>query len=343
MASSSSSSQTDKDIPPPVTDANGSKIELRPYYGEKDLKYVHYLVYSTAFDQVPAGVRYILSSPFVLGSWLAIFAILFVFVPDQLTSFGFPNELMLGIRIAVVVASLGGGLLFFYWYVDHYTVADKVHKALANDLKDPGAYYRTDQGNFWLLTVQNQPVACIGVDMHKITVMEQDPEEPNLAGSQAIREAQWPKTAAFLASIDDKLRGFVTRSTKKKNGSKKVLFKAHKENEASIRRLAVKTNLQDHGLSTPLLKRVAFWAHSHQIEYLYAETNQLQTKLENILSKRHGYELVSTTKTGWTGYKKVWRLDVKYWMSKEIDAREQQKEKEQEEKEMDELKDYFKK
>ncbi|KAI9271766.1 hypothetical protein BDA99DRAFT_500925 [Phascolomyces articulosus] len=343
MASTSSTSQTNPNIPPPATDANGSKIELRPYYGEKDLQYVHYLVYSTAFDLVPRGVRYILSSPFVLSAWVLVFASLFVLIPKQLASFGWPQELMLAARIAIVVASMGGGLLFFYWFVDHFVVATQVYRALANDLKDPGAYYRTDQGNFWLLTVQNQPVGCIGMDMHKNTVMEQAPEDPNLAGSSAIRQAQWPKTAAFLASVDDTLRGIVMGKKEKKDQQGRVLFKAHKPNEASIRRLAVKSNLQDHGLSTPLLKRVAFWAHSHQVEYLYAETNQLETKLADILSKRHGYELVSTTKAGWTGYKKVWRLDVKFWMDKEVAEREKQKELEQEAKEMDELKDYFKK
>ncbi|KAI8147333.1 hypothetical protein BJV82DRAFT_343941 [Fennellomyces sp. T-0311] len=331
MAPSSSS-----DIPPPATDANGSKIEMRPYYGQKDLNYVHYLVYSTSFDLVPKGVRRLLTSPLVISSWLAVFAALYVLIPQQLASYGWPNELMLAVKIAVVIASTGGGLLGLSWYVDRYVVGNPVYAALANDLRDPGEYYRKDDGNFWLLTVQGQPVACIGMDHHQTTVMEAAPGPANMANSQEIQQADWPKVAAFLARIDDTMRNFLA-----KKPAPKVFFKAHKPNEASVRRLHVKSNLQDQGLSTPLLKRVAFWAHSHQVEYLFAETNELQGKLAEILRKRHGYELVSTTKTGFFGKTKLWRLDVKLWMSKEIEARDQQKLKEDEKKEVEELKEYM--
>jgi N-acetylglutamate synthase-like GNAT family acetyltransferase len=92
-----------------------------------------------------------------------------------------------------------------------------------------------------------------------------------------------------------------------------VLFNPHKENEATLQRLAIKTEYQDHGLSTILIKRVILWAHSHKIEHLFATTDELQNKMADILSKRHGFQKVSVKKTGFYSYETLWKLDVKEW------------------------------
>ncbi|KAI7887143.1 hypothetical protein K492DRAFT_233025 [Lichtheimia hyalospora FSU 10163] len=326
-------------LPPVARDAAGNKIEMRPYYGDKDLNYVHYLVYSTDFDLVPRGVRRLLQSPVVMSVWLAIFASVYTWVPPYLVNLIGAEQLLLYIRIAVVIGSVGGGLLSLFWWVDKQAHA-RIQEALLHDLKDPGEYYRKDNGNFWLLTVQDQPVACIGIDHHQDNVYSaaHAPKE-NLADSEAIRQAKWPRVAYGLARIDDTIRGWVTKQHHDEN-DKKVIFKAHKPNEATLRRLAVKSNLQGKGLSTPLLKRVAFWAHAQQIEYLYAETNEHQTTMADILSKRHGYNLVSTTRVGLTGEKRLWRLDVKLWMSKELEARDQRNLEKEMQEEKEELKGY---
>ncbi|KAI9314473.1 hypothetical protein BX666DRAFT_1967021 [Dichotomocladium elegans] len=332
-----------KDIPPVIRDAAGNEIELRPYYGEKDRNYVHFLVYSTYFDLVPQGVRHLLRSPVVLGLWLAIVSFLYMWIPAHLS---WQAKFLTWVRIAIVFAGLCGGVFALFMLADQ-KAHRKIQESLQTDLKDPGAYYRTDNGNFWVLTVQGQPVACIGLDHHLEPVYKhQAPQEltHRLAEDEAIRMAHWKQVAYVLARIDDAIRSFVIRYLTKKKGdasAKEVLFDAHKPNEAHIRHLAVKTNLQSKGLSTPLLKRVAFWAHAHQIDYLFAETNELQTKASAILSKRHGYQLVSKKKNGLFGEISLWRLDVKLWMSKEIEKRELQRQERERIAEEEELKEYM--
>lgn len=338
LSSPQTTMENQNPLPPVARDAAGNKIEMRPYYGDKDLNYVHYLVYSTDFDLVPRGVRRLLQSPLVVSVWLAIFASVYTWLPPYLVGLIGADQLLLYIRIAVVIASVGGGLLSLFWWVDKQAHM-RIQEALLHDLKDPGDYYRKDNGNFWLLTVQDQPVACIGIDHHQSNVYSASPSRENLADSEAIRQAKWPRVAYVLARIDDTIRGWVTTRHREEKKDK-VIFKAHKPNEATLRRLAVKTNLQGKGLSTPLLKRVAFWAHAQQIEYLYAETNELQTTMADILSKRHGYDLVSTTRVGLTGEKRLWRLDVKLWMSKELEARDQRNLEKEMQEEKEELKGY---
>lgn len=336
---------------PTARDANGSKIEMRPYFGPGDLKYVQYLVYSTYYDKVPRGVKLLLLSPWVGPPYAAWVAFLVTYLPNQLVYLGWTPNMILGARAVVAFAAIVLGLACAFYYVDRYIVSERVIEALDNDLKDPGEYYRQDQGNFWVLTVNNVPVGCIGMDHHQSDVVKHRlaPETTSLADSEAIRQAKWKRTAYILARVDDAMRIGVNTLHKNirrllfgldKPESSKILFRAHKPNEASIRRLAVKTNLQDRGLSTPLLKRVAFWAHSHQVEYLYAETDELQPKMEEILQKRHGYELVSRKRTGLFQRTSVWRLDVKLWMSKELEAREKQRQEEELLKEEEELKEY---
>lgn len=336
---------------PTARDANGSKIEMRPYYGAKDLKYVQYLVYSTYYDKVPRGVKLLLLSPWVGPPYLAWLAAVVFYLPNQLVYLGWTPSMILGARAVLAFAGIVLGLACAFYYVDRNIVSERVIEALDNDLKDPGEYYRQDQGNFWVLTVNDVPVGCIGMDHHQSDVVKHQlaPETTSLADSEAIRQAKWKRTAYILARIDDAMR--ITVSTTHKNVKKllfgpdkpessKILFPAHKPYEASVRRLAIKANLQDRGLSTPLLKRVAFWAHSHQVEYLYAETDELQPKMEQVLQKRHGYELVSRKRIGLFQQKSVWRLDVKLWMSKELEAREKQRREEEFLKEQEELKEY---
>lgn len=330
------------ELPPPARDAAGTKIEMRPYYGPKDLEYVHYLFASSHLDLVPRGVKLRLQSPWFLGAWAAWTAAMFGYIPRQLANW-WPAELMVGVYIVLTIGCVGGGIAFLFWIVDRHDVSVQVTEALVNDLRDPGEYYREEGGNFWVLTVQDQPVACIGLDHHRGPVLKRKPESTRLADSPAIQQAQWKTLAQALARIDDAVRWAVLQLKQKLQTAPEnpVLFKEHKPNEASVRRLAVKPNLQKNGLSTPLLKRVAFWAHAHQIDYIYAETNELQTRMEEILSKKHGYELVSRTRQGLVGKKSLWRLDVKLWMSKELEAREKQKQEEELKKEEEELKKYM--
>ncbi|KAL0088373.1 hypothetical protein J3Q64DRAFT_1725337 [Phycomyces blakesleeanus] len=348
-----------------------SQIELRPFFDKDDLKYAQFLFYSTYLDLVPYGVKLRVQSPIILGTWLALFAFLFTWVPSQLSTLGWTDLMMLSVRVLIVIVSIGGGLITLLWYVDKFDVSERVLEGIDNDLKDPPTFYRGEpdqplKGNFWVLTINGEPVGCVGMDQHLEDVIDKRAtstylratELPKLSDSPAINEAEWEKTAKVLAKIDDTVRlvlvgatdlvcdsivaarkalGFKVDSDGKKE---RVLFKAHKPNEASVRRLAIKSEYQGHGLSTVLLKRVALWAHSHQIEYLYAETNELQDKMAEVLEKRHGYTRVSTKKEGYIKTKTVWKLDVKLWMSKYLQEKKDEVSEAERKKEEEELKEY---
>jgi GNAT superfamily N-acetyltransferase len=337
-------------------------IGLRPYFAETDKKYVHYLFYSTYFNLVPKAVRLRLQSPFVIGIWLALYALLITTATRLIHSW--PPKLTLIFQVFVTLASVGGGLVGLFWFLDKFDVTDRVIEGVENDLKEPDHYYRgtpgqARQGNFWVLTLNDEIVGCIGMDHNQEQVTDsrkegtgyvRASERPRAVDAPEIQTAEWKRTAYVLAKLDDWIRLilvgvydlfrdlYIQLGGKITSPKKKVLFEAHKPNEASVRRLAVKHECQNHGLSTVLLKRVAFWAHAHQIEYLYAETDELQTKCAEILEKRHGYKLVSKKKVGFFKTKSVYRLDVKLWMSEELEKRAEEKRKEEELKEEEELK-----
>ncbi|CAO3609071.1 unnamed protein product [Cunninghamella blakesleeana] len=228
----------------------------------------------------------------------------------------------------------------------------------------------SSKGQFWVLTINGDIVGCVGVDQHTKPVYKKiDPrkqrkyvrasEQPRLAASQEISQADWPRVAYVLAIIDDFVRYIVVGGTdiirdkilrikdnKEDDGNQKdekekdILFPVQKSNEASFRRLAIKTEYQGHGLSTPLLKRVVFWAHSQNIDYLFAETNELQNKMDEILEKKFGYTLVSKTKVNSFKTKTIWRLDVKLWMQNTLEEKKNQQELDEQQKEDEELKKY---
>jgi N-acetylglutamate synthase-like GNAT family acetyltransferase len=351
-----------------------ANIALRPYFAETDRKYVHYLFYSTYYNLVPRAVRLRIQSPFILAIWIAIYAYAIVTIPPFIGKLGLSTAVLIGVQFLITLVVLGGGLIGLLWYADKFDITPRVMEGIANDLREPGTYYRgtTEElrkGNFWVLTLNDEVVGCIGMDQNTSPVIDETSkhtpyirasERPRAVDSPEIHRAEWKKTAIVLAHIDDlvrltlvgaldlirdayyKVKGLnqVDVDAQKANEKKTVLFEPHKPTEASVRRLAVKLECQNHGLSTVLLKRVAFWAHAHQIEYLYADVDELQTKLAEILVKRHGYTFVSKKKLGYFKTKSTYKLDVKLWMSKELERRAEEKIIEDQLKEDAELKEY---
>ncbi|SAL99057.1 hypothetical protein [Absidia glauca] len=366
-----------------------AKVELRPYFEDKDRKYVQYLFYSTYLNQVPRGVKLRLLSwpPVIPTIWLGLFGSVLQLTIKVVGPMGWPWFMMVGLYLALVFVSVGSGLAFLLWYVDRYDVSERVLDGIDNDVGDIESFYRswhtvdnkkkehddndgTSKGQFWVLTVNDDVVGCIGVDQHTKPVMKKtDPsrlrtyvrasEQPRMAASAEISHAQWPRTAYVLALVDDCVRQVLVGATdlvrdrfksSSTNGDaagsttapkeEQVLFPVHEKNEASLRRLAVKTEYQGHGLSTPLIKRAAFWAYSQNIDYLYAETDELQYEMEQILEKRHGYKLVSKTKLGGYKTKSIWKLDVKYWMQQVEETRAKEQQAADQRKEDEELKEY---
>lgn len=323
---------------------------------------------------VPQAVRIRVKSPVILTAWVAIYAFLVVAIPNLVSGYGWGREVRWAIQALVTLVIIGGGIISLLWYTDKFDITHRVVEGIENDLKEPDVHYRGTpsdlrRGNFWVLTLNDDIVGCIGLDQNLNPVMDNSvkhvpyvraSERPRAVDAPEIHTADWKKTALIMAKADDlirlvlvgildvvrdvfyKVKG-VTQSevdAKKAKEKETVLFEAHKPNEASVRRLAVKMECQNHGLSTVLLTRVAFWAHANQIEYLYADTDELQTTMAEILVKRHGYTLVSTKKLGYFKTKSTYKLDVKLWMSKELERRAEEKAAEDQLKEDAELKEY---
>ncbi len=332
------------------------------------------MFYSTNFNLVPRAVRIRVQSPYILTAWVTIYAFLVMAIPNLVSGYGWGKEVRWAIQALVTLVVFGGGGLALLWYTDKFDITHRVIEAIENDLKEPDTHYRGTvfeprQGNFWVLTLNDEVVGCIGMDHNTSPVMDNSvkhvpyvraSERPRAVDAPEIHNADWKQTALIMAKIDDivrlvlvgvldivrdlfyKLKGISQAEIdlKKQKEKETVLFEAHKPNEASVRRLAVKLECQNHGLSTVLLKRVAFWAHAHQIEYLYADTDELQTDMADILVKRHGYSHVSTKKLGYFKTKSTFKLDVKLWMSKELERRAEEKAAEDQLKEDAELKEY---
>ncbi|KAI9342684.1 hypothetical protein BD770DRAFT_398478 [Pilaira anomala] len=352
---------TSKTSTDPTPKAN---IGLRPYFAETDKKYVQYLFYSTYFNQVPKAVLLRLQSPYVMSIWLIIYGYLITTMPTIVSNMGWGKEILYAVQFLVTLTVVGVGLILLLWYTDKFDITQRVMEGIENDLKEPDLYYRGTpddirKGNFWVLTLNEEVVGCIGLDQnirpvidHSVQPYVRASKRPKAADMPEIRQAKWKTIALIMAKLDDLIRLVLVGSidlvndlickvkgTKDEN-KEKVLFEAHKPNEASVRRLAVKLECQGHGLSTVLLKRVAFWAHAQQIEYLYADVDELQSHTAEILVKRHGYTFVSKKKLGYFKSKSTYRLDVKLWMSKELERRAEEKAVEDQLKEDAELKEY---
>ncbi|KAI7904386.1 uncharacterized protein BX663DRAFT_550767 [Cokeromyces recurvatus] len=343
-----------------------AKIALRPYFAETDKKYVHYLFYSTYFNLVPKAVLIRLRSPYIIASWVAIYTLIVTFVWNFFERLGWERKVQIALVLFTTVIVIGFGFISLLWYTDKFDITPRVVQGIENDLKEPCVYYRGTpeeprKGNFWVLTLNDEIIGCVGIDHTPVSVVDKSADKPYVRASERpravdspeIHQAEWKRTAMMLARLDDLVRltlvgaldkvrdfYFKIKGVEYQQQQEPILFEAHKSNEASVRRLAIKLECQNHGLSTILLKRVAFWAHAHQLEYLYAETDELQTKLAEILVKRHGYTFVSKKKLGYFKTKSIFRLDVKLWMSKELERRAQEKAEKEQLKEEAELKEY---
>ncbi|KAG2179960.1 hypothetical protein INT43_003747 [Umbelopsis isabellina] len=338
--------------PPPIQ-SDGPQVAMRPYFDDTDKKYVQYLFFSSYLNLVTLGVKIRLRSPIVLASWFIISVMAYIELPKAVEALNFGPWFMIGIRGFLVVACFAFGIAGVLWYVDKMVVSPRVERGFANDMSDIEKYYlgwikeehtedgethvqrvranETNYSNFWVLTVNGDIVGCAGLHHNQSNITDkyfgQRPKHSSesLQSDPVVQNAAWAMLSSILATIDDFVRLSIIKfhntlldvyerlvPTK----TSEVIFKAHKENEATLQRLAIKTEYQDHGLSTVLVKRVILWAHSHKIEHLFATTDELQVKMAEILSKRHGFKQVSTKKTGFFSHETLWELDVKDWAEK---------------------------
>ncbi|GAB5591154.1 hypothetical protein Unana1_06054 [Umbelopsis nana] len=328
------------------------EIAMRPYFDDSDKKFVQYLYYSTYLNLVTIGVKMRLLSPYVPMLWLAISTFAYFEITNALLALNFAPWMLMGIKVFLVIGCIAFGLAGVLWYVDKMVVSERVERGFANDMGDIEQYYlgwdkeeHTVDGertvkkvrssepnfsNFWVLTINGDVIGCVGMLQNQIPIMDKFiaqrtkrmPPPEVLKTNPEIQNAAWARLSYVLATVDDFVRTWIVRIHNTLTDmyrlvvpvpKPEVYIDAHKKNEATLQRLAIKTEYQDHGLSTILVKRVILWAHSHGIEHLFATTDELQVKMADILSKRHGFQQVSVKKTGFYSRETLWKLDVKKW------------------------------
>ncbi|RUS33301.1 hypothetical protein BC938DRAFT_472157 [Jimgerdemannia flammicorona] len=289
-------------------------IELRPYQ-EADLKWAQHVFYSTYLNLVPNGVILRLKSPLIWGFWIALWGFFNSSIDTVLRSWPVPEWVPLALRAFVTFAWFvvaGAGL---FWWVDKVVAIPKVNLAMDTDMTDPEVYH----------------MGYSKVDEQ----VEMTPEEKQTAEKEHNEKA---KAAAskenFLTKTNDAIVGLfqskksttdnltyktVTQKTLKPSSerTKSAFWVLTKPNEATLRRWAVNFNYQNHGLSTILFSRAVLHAQQTGIEWIDAETDEIQTRAAEVLAKRHGFTQEGKRRNGKFdvfGEVTSWRLDVRKWV-----------------------------
>ncbi|KAI9286184.1 hypothetical protein BC943DRAFT_321430 [Umbelopsis sp. AD052] len=353
-----------KNIPTQPPKGKEPQVAIRTYAQRLDQKFVQYAFYSTYLNLVPEGIYARLRSPPIIIFWLMASTFAYIEIPKAILHLELSGKFMLGIKIFLVIASIALGLVAIIWYVDKMVISARIEHGLANDMGDIQQFYlgfnteevvegdkkvtqvkpvegEKNDSHFWVLTVDDNVIGCIGLNHSQVDKMDKYYAEPVKAAAKtpepverAVDQNSWlVKVFDAVAKIDDLISFCVVTGHNTVVGvfrkvvprpDNVVLFKAHKQNEASLQRLAIKTEYQNHGLASVLIKRAILWAHQHKIEYLFATTDELQKQAASILSTKYGFQKVEVKKTGYYGRETLWRLDVNDWIEKSLKEKEQE-------------------
>ncbi|KAJ2961090.1 hypothetical protein NQZ79_g3596 [Umbelopsis isabellina] len=334
---------------------HGPDIVLRSFQ-PADLPYTKHLYYTTYFNLVPGAVKHKMLSPLTWSLYMGAFAYLMSLVPILLSGMNVPSWSYPVLRIFM---GLSWTILFFailFGYTDRKEAVDEIEDAICNDMADIEEYYlgwnkeervvedgkdsekvQTPIGekkvtfdksskaaieviktkkpesertasHFWVLTINSIPSATVAIDQRFKPVYNKRPQlvPPYKTAGQFLCRRYGFAIPNFL-QIDDA-------------PEPKLLFPAHKPNEASLQRLAIQREYQGFGLSTILISRAMMWANEHKLEWVNASINEFQGKAANILKAKHGFKQVSKKRTGWLGQCDIeLRCNVQEWMERYAD------------------------
>jgi N-acetylglutamate synthase-like GNAT family acetyltransferase len=324
------------------------RLVLRTYKAS-DHEQIDHLYYSTYFTLVPEGVKCKLKSPVFWVGWIAFYSYLLAIVPILLSGMDFPSWASAALKIFLTFAWSVVSFAGVFVITDRFEVVEKVEQARQNDLSDPEVYYlnwtkeeveinddtsatksdkkrvtfdkdakpatelvRTQKpiqeqtpSHFWVLSLDNRSCGIIGLAHYDEKILSNRLAQPpawKLLMAAALKRYHLPVPAS-LSNLQAKL-------------PVPVFSEAHEPKVATLRRLTVKTEYQNCGLSTLLIDRAMSFANEKGLERVEAVTNELETKAADILKKHHGFKLVKKDKKGWFGqYEKTWSCDVKEWMT----------------------------
>lgn len=321
------------------------KVILRSYRAT-DRDQVEYIFRSTTVPLVYESIRSKLWAPVTWGVWFVVYTALLMTVPNGVA---YLLNLALGFTMPEWVDTLVRVITTFSWAVVGFAVLfitsdrienqNRIDEALANDLNDPDMYYmncvinkdgkkvRKEEkervaSHFWVLELDDEIVGMIGLSCNAQDVQDQRPILP-IAWKQflvAVLElVRFPIIPTFLE------RGEIVQTTGGDDKKKRIFAYQQIPKTATITRWAVRGDLQNCGLSTLLINRAITWASEHDINRVYAMTNETSMAAEQILAKRHGFVIMKRYNLNFFGqYNKLFGCRVAEWMEKNGDKTRKQ-------------------
>ncbi|OZJ03981.1 hypothetical protein BZG36_04047, partial [Bifiguratus adelaidae] len=279
------------------------EVRLRAYR-EGDLKQVQYIFVSTYFNLVPYGVKYRSMLPVYWILLIAFFIHVQSFVPGLLAFYDIPIWFDMWLRgfIGVAIFAMAAAAIFFY--EDRIVTTAKVESALQNDMKDPEEYY---------------------LGFEKRQGPAENVKEDNASSKNVIKTRKDPSELShsmfWVLTVSDLQVGIIGIDQHKKDlydtrNPTRLIEPAHADNEATVKRWAVRLEYQNYGLSTLLMNRAIWYCNENGIDYLYAETDEVQELAAELLQKKYDFVEVHVEDTGlWRGtagnaVKTRYRLDV---------------------------------
>lgn len=268
------------------------KIVLRAYQ-DADKKQVEQLYRATETGLLKQSLESKLRAP---GTW-CIWTILYILVVL------FTNHTILVTAFYVPFVCW-----IMYTLARRLEIENRVDEGLANDMNDPGKYYGS---RFWVLTLDDQVCGMIGLSMNASNVEDRRDTLP----------IGWKQfCVAFLQLVHCPVPGYLYRGkpcTNDYNNEKRVFGHLQIPKTASITRWAVRPDIRGSGISTLLINRAITWASEHDINRVYALTNECYVDAEKILTKRHGFVLMKKYSLNFFGeYNKLFACRVKEWIQK---------------------------
>lgn len=303
------------------------KVVLRTYQAS-DHDQVQSLFRDTTVPLIFESIR---SKIWAAATWIVWFigyTLLLLTVPKAATYlFGeLPSWLDTIIRVFTTFtwAMIGFAILFIV--CDRIEIPNRIEEAFANDLKDPELYYlnytldkdgnkvrkaKKDQmpSHFWVLTLDDEVCGMIGLSCNAEDVLEQ----------RTMMPVAWKQ---FVSSVLYLLRLPVPAMLERGSIPEKKHIFAHKQipKTATITRWAVRSELQTCGFSTLLINRAMTWASEHDINRVYAMTDECCMAAEQILASRHNFVIMKRYNLFYFGqYRKLFGCRVVEWMEKNGD------------------------
>jgi GNAT superfamily N-acetyltransferase len=303
------------------------KVVLRTYR-ETDYDQVEFLFRSTQVPLVYESIRSKIWAPITWLVWFAVYTLILLSIPKvTFTLVGdIPGWAMTVLKTIATFCWAVLGITILFISSDLVEIQNRIDEAMANDLKDPDLYYlnyevkngkkvrksEIDQvpSHFWVLTLDDEVCGMIGLSCNAQNVEDQRETVP----------VSWK---LFIVAVFELLRLSVPAFLEKQKpnlipGGKRRVF-AHQQipKTATITRWAVRSELQSCGFSTLLINRAITWCQEHEINRVYALTDETSMAAEQILVRRHGFICMKRSNTNFFGeYHKLFGCRVNEWIEK---------------------------